>query len=151
MANVAKGNIAENFAVIGTIDPDAYTAAAYTTDVIDMLHWREVMFVVMAGDLGASATLDFVVNGDTASGGSYSTAITGKSITQLTQAGTDSDKQVVVRVTAEEAAAQGFRYLRGTMTVATATSDAGVIVLGAPSRYSPATDYDIASVDEIIQ
>ena len=151
MANVARGNIAENFAIIGTIDLDAYTAAAYTTDVIDMQYWREVMFVVMAGDLGSSATLDFLVNGDTASGGTFSTAITGKAITQLTQAGTDSDKQVVVRVTAEEAAAQGFRYLRGTMTVATATSDAGVIVLGSPARYQPVSGYDIASVDEIVQ
>lgn len=151
MANVARGNIAENFAVIGTIDPDSYTAAAYNTDVIDMLYFREVMFVVMAGDLGASATLDFLVNGDTASGGSYATAITGKAITQLTQAGTDSDKQVIVRVTAEEVAAQGLRYIRGTMTVGTATSDAGVAVFGSPFRYAPAADYDLSTVDEIIQ
>lgn len=142
--------LSERIAVIGTVDPDANTAAAYNTDVIDMKLWKQVMFVVMAGDLGSSATLDFLVNGDTASGGSYATAITGKAITQLTQAGTDSDKQAIVNVTAEEAAAQGLRYLRGTMTVGTATSDCGVIVLGELAHYSDASENDLSTVDEII-
>lgn len=131
--------LTENLAIIGTIDPDAYTAAAYNTDVIDMKDWREVIFIVMTGDLGASATLDFVVKGDTTSGGSFSTTITGKTATQLTQAGSDSDKQVIIRVTSEEVAAQSLRYLRGTMTVATATSDCGAIVLGVPAHYAPIT------------
>lgn len=147
--------MAEQIAVLGTIDPDAYATGAFTTDVIDMQYWSQVMFVVMAGTLGSSATVDFVVNGDTASGGSYATAITGKSITQLTEAGTDSDKQAVISVTAEEVAAQtlldvALRYIRGTLTVGTATSDAGVIVLGMHSRYSDARDYDLATVDEVV-
>lgn len=140
----------ERIAVLGTIDPDAYTAAAYNTDVIDMQNWGRVLFIIQAGDLGSSATLDFLVKGDSASGGSFTTTVTGKTITQLTQAGSDSDKQVIVEVTAVEAKAQGFRYLRGTMTVGTATSDAGVIVLGVDPRFSPASNYDLASVDEII-
>lgn len=140
----------ERFAVLGTIDPDAYAANPYNTDVIDMQNWGSVVFIVQAGDLGSSATLDFLVKGDSASGGSFTTTVTGKSITQLTQAGSDSDKQVIVEVTAEEAKAQGFRYLRGTMTIAVATSDAGVTVLGFSPRFSPAHKYDLASVDEII-
>lgn len=150
MSSTALGNIAQNVAVIATIDPDAYATGAQTTDVIDMRYWREVAFIVMAGDLGSSATLDFVVKGDTASNGSFATTITGKSITQLTEAGTDSDKQVVVRVSAEEAAAQGYRYLRGTMTVGTATSDCAVLVVGTHMRYHPASGFDLASVDEIV-
>lgn len=150
MSNYAGGNILETVGVVATIDPDAYTAAAYTTDVIDMQNWREVVFIVQSGDLGASATLDFLVKGDTASGGSFSTTITGKTMTQYTQAGTDSDKQTLVRVTAEEAAAQGFRYIRGTMTVGTATSDCGVIALGMGCRYQPVENFDLASVDEMV-
>lgn len=142
----------ENNAVLATIDPDAYTAAAYNTDVIDMRYWDTVVFVVMVGTLGASATVDFVVNYDTASGGSYASAVTGKSITQLTQAGTDDDKQVIVEVSAAELAAEGInaRYLRGTLTVGTATSDAGLIAIGSRARYQPADDFDLASVDEIV-
>lgn len=142
-------NISDYIGVVATIDPDAYTAAAYNTDVIDMSGYDRVAFIVMAGDLGSSATLDFVVNGDTASGGSYATAITGKAITQLTQAGSDSDKQAIVNVRSEEVKAQGLRYIRGTMTVGTATSDCGLIAL-ATNRFNPAAGYDLSTVDEIV-
>lgn len=142
--------LSEQVGVVATIDPDAYTAAAYTTDVIDMSHLDRVLFIVMAGDLGASATLDFLVKGDTASGGSFTTTITGKSITQLTQAGSDSDKQALLEVTGDEVLAQGFRYIRGTMTVGTATSDCGVVAIGGHRRYMPMTDHDLDSVDEVV-
>lgn len=147
---MAQPTLAERLAVIATIDPDAYATGDQTSDVIDMRYWREVMFIVQAGTLGSSATIDFVVKGDTASNGSFTTTITGKSITQMTEAGTDSDKQAVVNVTAEEVAAQGYRYIRGTLSVGTATSDAGVIALAAYPRYSDARDYDLASVDEVV-
>ena len=150
MATGFNERLSEGLAVVSCIDPDAYTAAAYNGDVIDMQKYKRVMFIVQAGALGTSATLDWVLKGDTASGGSYSTTITGKSITQLTEAGTDSDKQVIVEVTAEEVAAQGFRYIRETLTVGTATSDAGSVAVGFGMRYSPASEFDLASVDEIV-
>ena len=150
MSNVAGGNIAESVAVVGCIDPDAYATGATNDDVVDMKYFHEVMYVVMAGDLGSSATIDFGVYGDTASNGSFATLITGKSITQLTDAGTDSNKQAIVRVTAEEVAAQGLRYLRGKLTVGAATSDAGVVTLASPNRYEPVSGFDLSSVDEII-
>lgn len=140
--------MSERFAVVATVDPDAYGTGDQTTDVIDMAKFRQVMFVVMAGDLGSSATLDFLVKGDTASNGSFTTTITGKTITQLTQAGTDSDKQVVVNITSEAVMAQGYRYIRGTMSVGTAASDCGVIALAELSQYSDAADNDLATVDE---
>lgn len=142
--------ISERVGIVATIDPDAYTAATYLTDAIDMALIDRVAFVVMAGDLGSSATLDFKVVADTASGGSYATDITGKAITQLTQAGTDSDKQVIVEVTGDEVIAQGMRYIKGSMTVAVATSDCGVIALASSLRFQPAKYFDLASVDEIV-
>lgn len=145
-----QGTIYDNIVVVAKIDPDAYTASTVNTDVIDMSKWTAVMFTVMAGDLGSSATLDFVVKGDTASGGSFTTTITGKSITQLTQAGTDSNKISIVLVTQSEVAEQGFRYIRGAMTIGTATSDAGAVVHGVPAEGSPATSIDLSSVDEVV-
>ena len=152
MANFAGGNIAENVAILATIDPDAYGTGTQTTDIIDMRYWREVMFIVTAGDLGASATLDFSVAASAASNMGSSSSISGKSITQFTQAGTDSDKQAIVRVTAEEVAAIGIghRYIQGTLTIGTAASDAAVIVLGVSARYQPVDAIDLASVDEIV-
>jgi hypothetical protein len=142
----------EMIGVVGCIDPDVHTAAAYITDEIDMNLWSRVLFIVMAGTLGSSATLDFIVKGGAATNaGSHATAVTGKAITQVTQAGTDgSDKQYLVEVSAEECAAQGLNFIEGTMTVATATSDAGVIVIGLREDYSDVTAKDLASVTEII-
>jgi len=149
MATGFNERLSEGLAVVSCIDPDAYAAATYNGDVIDMQKIKRVMFILQAGTLGASATLDYAIYGDTASGGSYATAITGKGATQLTQAGTDSDKQVVIEVTAEEVAAQGLRYIRDEMIVGTATSDCGAVAIASGLRYSLASDNDLASVDEI--
>lgn len=141
--------LSEALGVVSCIDPDAYTAAAYNGDVIDMSKYSRVLFLIQVGTMASTSTVDWLLKGDTASGGSFTTTITGKSITQLTEAGADSDKQVVVEVTAEEVAAQGFRYIRETLTVATAASDAGTVAIGLVDT-TPASALDLATVDEIL-
>jgi hypothetical protein len=141
--------LSEMLSVVATVDPDAYGTGTQNSDVIDMEQHQKVMFIVQAGTLGSSATLDFNVYGSAAVGMTSAALITGKSITQLTEAGTDADKQAIVEVTADEVAAQGYRYIRGNLIIGTATSDAGLIAL-ATSDYSPASDYDLSSVDEIV-
>lgn len=144
--------LSEELAVVATIDPDAYTTGTQTSDIIDMRYHKRVMFIITVGTLGSSATVDFTVFGDSAAAMGSEVALTGKVITQLTEAGTDSDKQAIVEVTAEELASQivGGRYIRGKMAVLVATSDAGAIALADRSRYAPASDFDLASVDEIV-
>lgn len=149
MSFTAGGKITDYAAVVATIDPDAYTAAAYVSDGIDMSLWQEVMFIVEVGTLGSSATVDFFVDGGT-DNSTFATPITGKAITQLTDAGTDSDKQAIVLVTEAECTAQGVRYIRGELTVATATSDCGMIAIAFGPNYGPASANDLASVDEIV-
>lgn len=145
-----EARLSERLAVVATVDPDAYGTGGQNCDVIDMKLHQRVIFIVMLGDFVSTGKADFAVYGDTASNGSFATLITGKSITQLTQAGTDDNKQVVVEVTAEEVAAQGFRYIRGTLTLTVAGADAGVVALAGDDRYQPASDNDLASVDEIV-
>lgn len=141
----------ERWAVVGIVDPDAYSASSVETAAIDMLNYSEIMAVFIAGDIVSSGTIDGGVYYDTASGGSYTSAVTGATITQLTQAGTDSNKQVVVRVSAAEVAAmtEGARYVKVKATLGTAGADFGLIVLGRVV-YSPASSYDLAAVDEIV-
>lgn len=137
----------EAAAIVAVIDPDAYTAAAYSSDYVDMSKFDSAQFIVMAGDLGSSATLDGkLLSSTTASGG---TDMTGKAITQLTQAGTDSNKQAVINVKAAELP-EGHRYVKLVMTVAVATSDAGAIALGFGPKNSPASGADLPVVDEIV-
>lgn len=144
-------NPSEMAAIVGAIDPDAYTAATYETGWIDMSNFQTVMAVVMAGALGTSATLDAKLEQASDGSGTGAKDITGAAITQLTQAGSDSDKQAVIECWAEDLdLANGFTHVRLSMTVATATSDCGAVVLGMNPRYGPASDYDAATVDEIV-
>lgn len=135
--------------IVGIIDPDAYSASTVLTGAIDCADFAQLVFIVQAGDLGASATLDFKVTASDASGGTY-TDVAGTAITQLTQAGSDSNKQAIVALDTAHILALGKRYVKGSMTIATAASDAGVIVLGYRPHYLPATNYDLSTVDEIV-
>lgn len=138
-------------AVVGVIDPDAYAAATYTTGWVDMRDWGALLAIVCAGTLGTSATLDAKFEQATSSGGTGAKDVTDKDITQLTQAGTDSDKQVLLNLRPGDMDIDGgFRYARLSMTVGTATSDAGAVLMGFHPARGQASDFDAATVDEIV-
>lgn len=141
----------ERVAITGTIDPDVTVASTVVSDYMDMSKFHRCMAVIMAGTLGSSATLDAKLVQATTSAGAGSKDITGKSITQLTQAGTDSDKQAVINLDAAELDLDNaFDFVAISLTVAVATSDVGALLLGLDPRNAPASDFDLASVDEIV-
>lgn len=137
--------------VVATIDPDAYAASTVVSDWVAMKSYPVVMAIILAGELGSSATLDAKVRQAKDGSGTDAKDITGKSIVQLTQAGTDSDKQAIINVREDELDVEGgFGYVAISMTIATATSDAGAVMLGFNPTYGFADDNDLASVDEIV-
>lgn len=144
--------LSEQLAIVATIDPEAYTTAAtVTTDVFDMSVHHEAAFVIMTGTVAANTTIDFdVQEGTGTTAGTFNTATAVTSITQLAAAA-DSDKQVVVTVRGEDMA-DGYRYLRGVLTIGgtAGTADLGAVVLADRARYKPASVGDLASVDEIV-
>lgn len=141
----------EQVAIVGVIDPDANAAATYTSAWVDMADWELIMAIVQTGDLGSSATIDAKLEQATDSAGAGAKDVTSKSITQLTQAGTDDNKQAIINLRREEMDMDGdFRYARLSMTVGTATSDTSGIVLGVVPRRGPASDNDLSTVDEIV-
>lgn len=138
-------------AVVGVIDPDVTAASTVVSAWVDMSKFNQIMAIVLAGTLGVSATLDAKLEQAQDSSGTGAKDVTGKAITQLTQAGTDDDKQAVINLRAEELDIDnGFSFARLSITVAVATSDAGGLVLGFGASYAPASDNDLASVDEIV-
>jgi len=143
--------VSEGVAVGGVIDPDVTVASTVVSDYMDMGNFENAMAIILAGTLGSSATLNAKLVQATDSGGTGSKDITGKAITALTQAGTDSDKQAIINCRAEELdLANDFDHVAISMTVAVATSDACAILLGTNARYKPASDNDLASVEEIV-
>ena len=148
MQNALPSEVA---AVVATIDPDVTVASTVVSDAVDMSLFDQVLAIVMAGTLGASATLAAKLEQATTSGGTYKD-VTGKDITTMTQASPDSsDKQALINCRAEELDINnGYRWVRLSITVATATSDVGALVLAFGARYGPASDSDLASVAEIV-
>ena len=144
-----NSTFSDRAAIVGVVDPDAYTASASydkLTDAIDMSTWGRVAFVVTAGDIEDTGTVDFKVTQCATADGTY-TDLAGKAITQLTT--DDDDKQAVVEVSADELDS-GKRYLKGALKTATAASDVAVIAIGLDAREEPASGNDLASVDQIV-
>lgn len=134
-----------------TIDPDAYGAASHDSDWVSMSDFESIQAIVMVGTLGTNATVDAILQQAQDSSGTGVKAFTpAKAITQITQAGTDqSDTQAIINCRSDELdVANGFTHVRLRITVGTATSDAGGLILGHDARYQPATD--LASVGEVI-
>jgi len=135
-------------AVVATVDPDAYSTGAQNTDWVDMTIFQEVMFVVQAGVIASSGTLDFEIQEAKSSTGSDAQTLDSGNL-NITQMSTgDNDEQTVVVVEAEDLTAL-FTHVRGVMTLTTAGGDAAVVAIGGRARYNPASDNDLASVGEI--
>lgn len=140
----------DRVAVVGVIDPDANGAATYTSAWVAMADFQSIMAVIQTGTLGASATVDAKLEQASDSSGTGAKDVTGSAITQLVKASNDDD-QAVIQCNAEDLdLVNSFTHVRLSMTVGTATSDCGAIVLGLDPRYGPASDYDLASVQEIV-
>lgn len=109
------------------IDPDAYSAAAVSSGYVDMSLYEHVLAVAMVGDFVSTGKYDLALyEAAAASGGS---AITGKAITQLTQAGSDSNKQALINLRRGELT-EGNRYVKGLRTLTTAGADSTTMLLG---------------------
>lgn len=141
----------ERVAVGGVIDPDANAAGALTSDYVSLAEFHSCMGIVMVGTMGSTGTIDAKLVQATDSAGTGVKDITGKAITQLTEAGTDDDKQAVINCRAEELDVDnGFDHVALVLTTAAATSDSAAVLLGLDPRHGPASDSDLASVDEIV-
>lgn len=138
-------------ALVGAIDPDVTAAGSVSTGWVDAADFEMFTAMVMAGALGSSATVDAKIEQATDSSGTGAKDVAGKAITQLTEAGSDDDKQAFIEVCGEDLDVDNdFNHIRLTVTVAVATSDVGGALFGINARYGPASDQDAASVAEYV-
>lgn len=139
-------------ATLGVISPATHAAgSAVSTAWIKLDQFQSLKATLLAGVLGASATLDFKLEqANTAAGGDVKD-VEGKAITQLTKAGSDDNAQAVIDLSADELdVANGFYWVRATATPGTANSAFAAIVEGYDPRYAPARDYGATSVAETV-
>lgn len=135
--------------LLAKLDPVSQGAATVTTGWVKASDFYFLLATLMVGALGASATVDAKLQQATDSGGSGAKDVTGSSIVQLTQAGSDSNK--VVKINLDPAKLDvdgGFDHIRLSVTVATAACLIAATVEGFAPRYGVAAH--IAAVDEVV-
>ena len=133
--------------VLAHIPADSETTEVNSAWVTLANHHRAVI-LVSVGDMAASSTLDIDIEEATDSGGTGVKTITGKSITQLTQAGTDSNKVVIIELQSEELDADNdFDHFRVEVTPAVGAVEFAVFVLGFNTRFAPVST---TAIDEIV-
>lgn len=137
-------------AIVGVIDPQSANAAK-TTGWIDASKYLNYLATIAVGVLGAAATVDAKLEQATDGAGTGAKDIAGKAITQLTKAGNDDGKQVLVNLKQDDLDINGgFKFFRLSITPAVAASLITGTVQGFDPRYGVASDSDAATVDEIV-
>jgi hypothetical protein len=137
----------EKAGVVSTIDPANITNTTANGDYVDMSKFHEVMFIALTGAM--DATFDFLIRESQDTGGTGEQNLTGKAITQET-GGDEDNLQWVINVKSAELA-QGYRFVRPRVTTGTGTTNLiAVIGIALSPRFAPASDDDLASVDQII-
>lgn len=141
----------ERVAVLDVIDPVSQAAGTVGTAWLSVAEFQRVLALVQVGALGASATVDAKLQQATDNSGTSAKDVSGKSITQLTKAGTDDNKQVLIDLATEELDVEGgFGFVKLSITVGTAACLISAAMLGFDARFYSASAKNASSVDEIV-
>lgn len=137
-------------AIAAVIDPDVTTASTVESGWVDMSKFGCALAIVMAGTLGASATLDAKIEQATDGSGTGVKDVTGLAIDQMVKASND-DNQALINIRQSDMDFEGgFTHVRLSITVGTASSDAGGLIIGMDPVKDVASASDLASVVEIV-
>lgn len=137
----------ENVEILDSLQPISQGAATVNGAYKLVDKYTRVVFILSVGVMSASATLDFKLQQAKDTGGTSVKDITGKAITQLTQAGGGSGKNVIVELRTDKLdVANGFKAIRFVLTEAAAASVLGVLVLGVDVKYDPVLQTNWAQV-----
>lgn len=128
------------------INPQSATTAKSTGWVHMGVHGA-IVADLLVGALATNATVDAKLEQATSDGGTPKD-VTGKAIVQLTEAGTDANKQVRINCFSEDLdVANGYDWVRLTVTPAVAAALIAAAVYTMDARYTPV---DAATVDEVV-
>tara|TARA_R100001086_G_scaffold173598_1_gene95150 strand:+ start:130 stop:519 length:390 start_codon:yes stop_codon:yes gene_type:complete len=117
LANRVKFNVA--------LAPVSKSAGSTTSSAIDLTGYSKAALLVSVGVISSSGTVDCKVQSSATSGGSYAD-ITGAAITQMTQAGGDSDDTVQV----DFEIPNGQPFVKTVLVNATAAAIQSVHIIG---------------------
>ncbi len=140
----------ELVAILATLDPTSQAAGTLSTGWIPAGNHHNLLAVIQTGVLGTGATVDAKLQQANDATGTGAKDIADKAITQLVKASGDN-KQVLIDIKPEELdIANGFGFVRLSLTVGVAASFTAAQVLGISPRVLPAAGANQASVSQIV-
>lgn len=124
--------------VLAEIDPISQGAGTVTTGWVLASTFNRIMALIATGVMGASATLDAKIQQAQDASGTGAKDVTGSSITQIVKA-TGDNKFAFINLDPQRLdVANGFNYIRLSMTVGTAASLIAGYLWGLTPRYGVA-------------
>lgn len=139
----------ERFAVAAVVAPGARAAGAGNSGWIDTALYSRLCAIISTGVLGIGATVDAKWQSATDASGTGSADVTAGQLTQIVKASGDN-KQAIMNLDVNKLPDRTKRFVRLVLTVGTAASDAGAVVLSVDPKHGPATDYDPATVVQVV-
>lgn len=129
----------EDNALLAQHDPRTRQVATHTSAWVLMKNYHRGFFELQLGDMGAAATVDADLQQAQDAVGTGVKAITGKAITQLTQAGGDGVDDVAgIELQSEELDVDnGFEFVRFRVIIGVADCTYSATFKGCVSRYKP--------------
>lgn len=136
---------AELHELLAVTYPASYSGEQ-NTDYVYVGNFHRLVIMIVAGNIGTSLDVDIEIATDSAGAGLVT--MTGKSITQLTQAGSDDDSVALIEIRGEEFNVEGvhYDYLRVESTPSGASLYT-VLIWGAVPRNAPAS---VTALDEVV-
>ena len=129
----------ERMELLAVIHPDLHQGTYYSP-WISMAGRHKAIAVLLVGDMGQACTIDLELQEATDVLGTGAAAIAGKAITQLTQAGGDSDDSCAINLRTEEMnAGANYAFIRARLDVLVASANVCVAIEGNVPRYAPVT------------
>lgn len=141
----------ELLAVMGAINPSSQAAGNAVSGWLPIGQFQKVLALVQAGTFGASATVDANIQQAQDATGTGAKAIgSGRAIAQMLAAGGNNVQAEINLDAAELDTNNGFAYVQLTITVGTAATGTAGVVMGVAPRFLPASDFNNASVAQIV-
>ena len=140
----------EQAAILGVIAPSSQAAGTLNSGWVSAAKFNKLLAVIATGVLGAAATVDAKFQQATDNAGTNAKDVTGAAIAQIVKA-TGDNVQAEINLDPQQLdVANGFAYVQLSVTVGTAASLTAALLMGFTPRYAPASDFNAASVKQIV-
>jgi len=145
----AKGS--EQLSILATLDPGNQAAGVVSTGWVALNTHHGLLALVQTGALATGSTVDAKLQQALDTSGTGARDVTGKAITQLTQASNGANRQALINLRPEELDVNnGFAFVRLVVTVATAAANTSAQLLGVNPRLASAETANQAAVAQIV-